>query len=130
MSNTTTNELKPFTFDEEKFRIPNLQNATLPFLADELIEIRKVASFAKKYEGVLKVAINARRDNKLLIEGTTKDLRITHVDGKLLWDGDKIKKDNPTDYHKYQKVGADYNEIHVVDKVPAAPSKDTKKTVD
>lgn len=50
---------------KEKFQLPDLSNATLPFLIDELGRTRAEVALLDKYEGILKQRIQSERTKDL-----------------------------------------------------------------
>lgn len=55
----------------EPFRIPDLSNATVPFLVDDLADVRGQIKEMQKYEGILKARLQAERGDKTSLDGAT-----------------------------------------------------------
>jgi hypothetical protein len=115
----------PFTFDTDKFRVPDLRNATAEFCVDEYVELKKVEKFTKKYLEILKAAINARRADKEIVNGSKeKAIKVQQMPGRMTLDLELLKADYPDlNLANYMKQGESFQQFNVVDKEPEPDAK-------
>ncbi len=77
----------------EKFRIPDLRNVTMPFICDELGDIRAQIKGLQKYEGILKErAKSLKEDDVEEYEGDVFEMVFNQV-CQVRLDNDLIRMD-------------------------------------
>src|SRR5262245_18341258 len=97
-----------------KYKVPNLENATVPGLLDLISSERETQKAAKFYEGVYRSALYARLDPPIVdsdpstmaywggrtLDSDTRQGKINHVVTQR-FNLDKFRLDHPTLYEQY-----------------------------
>lgn len=84
----------------DEFRIPDLSNATMAFIVDELGATRKTASKMKTYEAILKQRIQIERNGKLVLEGEKFNAEVREECSRTGVDADAVHADHGSKYDK------------------------------
>lgn len=84
----------------DEFRIPDLSNATMSFIVDELGQTRKTASKMKTYEAILKQRIQMERKGQLELKGEKFDASVREGCTRTGVDADAVHADHGDKYDK------------------------------
>lgn len=84
----------------DEFRIPDLSNATMSFIVDELGQTRKTASKMKTYEAILKQRIAIERNGKTELAGEKFDATVREGCTRTGVDADAVHADHGDKYDK------------------------------